>query len=472
MSFLPDNLREKIRKLNGDIYLVGGAVRDDLLGKETNDYDFEIFNVEPSEFVTNVINLFPDAKITGNDFSVITEKWRGYELQFSIPRTERKNGQGYKGFEVFADPFMSVQDAAKRRDLTINSLYVNIRTNTLDDSTGGVSDIRTRTLRPVSERFCEDPVRILRVAYFASRDSRWHIDGQLYQYAAKLLPELPFITKEKIYEVLNKMAAKSVVPSNGLNFLLDTNWLSFMDDISGLQYVPQNPKYHPEGNVWNHTMQVMDFAMRQDFTEYIGVIPDEQIISEKIDLFYAALLHDIGKLWTTKINPKDNQLHAYGHEQKSADNAERILKSINPNFDKRRIKRVQELCKYHMYLRYPASRKLARKLRFALKATDLYVLHSLCTADQLSRISSEGIYPETFEKDVENLDHWMLEFLNLPEEKPIISGDDLITCGLKPGPHFKRLLAIAIGWQCKDILTADNKQNRLKELCNIKENSK
>lgn len=461
---IPKVLQEKIVQLPGDVYLTGGAVRDHLLGKSTEDFDFEIFGVDSFTLAQVVQNMFPEAKITGNDFAVLSVRYLGYDLQFSIPRTERKVGTGYKGFEIYSDPNMSVFNAAQRRDLTINAVYYNIKTDEFSDPVGGISDLHAKLLCPVSERFKEDPIRIFRVAYFAMQDKDYKIASELNRYAYELQPELSAIHQDKIKQIFFKMAQKAVAPSNGLNFLLENFWLDFIDALATLPYVPQNPLYHPEGNVWQHTMQVMDYFCGNSKT----ILTD----SEKVIGFFGTLLHDVGKLWTTEVSEKDGKLHAYGHEAKSSEAVTKLLQSIDPNFDKDVIRQVKELCLMHMYLHQPATLKNVRNVHFTLQENSFQLLWELCQADQLSRIGANGVRPADYEKSKENLRNWKRTYDKIRSETIIITGDDLIAVGLKPGPKFKKLLEQALRWQCSGYLNEMNKEQRLKELVNLQSKGK
>ena len=236
------------KEVNADTYFVGGFVRDKFLGKENKDVDIEIHGITP-EKLEEVLSRLGKLDLVGRSFSVW--KLHGYDLDISIPRRERAIGLGHRDFEVISDGFMGIEEACKRRDLTINAMMLRVLDDVLVDPFNGKQDLEAGIIRHVDEKtFVEDPLRVLRVAQFSAR-LQFSVAPETVMLCSKMdLTQLP---KERIWGELQKALLKSSKPSIFFEVLDSMNQLDFwFPEVKSLQNVEQNLQYHPEGNVWNH----------------------------------------------------------------------------------------------------------------------------------------------------------------------------------------------------------------------------
>lgn len=428
-------------------YLVGGFVRDRLMGFHSNDLDFEVFGMNQAELESFLNSAFgrENVEVTGKGFPVYRVKDSEFDIQVALPRTERKIGTGYNGFITNVDPNMSLKDAALRRDLTINAIYLNPFTNEYIDVVNGIQDLQDKLLSPVSFYFKDDPVRVLRVAYFAARfDFDWTF--ALVKYANELYREFRDIAPKKVYEVFYKTGEKAKKPSRFMQFLKDSEWINFFGSLNLMEQKQQNLVWHPEGNVWNHTLMVMDYYAANFGSDFIG--------------FMATMLHDYGKIYTTTKNDKGNWT-AIGHELISFQRADEVLFAIDHEFDHTIRRQILELCKLHMLVKDEPTAKKIRKVGSELNFTTFEQLYKVCKADQLSRQSELGLRPPDYDKTMRNLANWQGKYTKvLPNEKfiPIVTGDDLIALGFKPGKELGNTLKYFRQMQIDGTLRDENKE--------------
>lgn len=263
------------------VYLVGGAVRDKLLGREPNDFDYVVVGSSPEEMLSLGYTQ------VGKDFPVFLHPETKEE--YALARLERKVGVGYTGFETDWKGVTLEQDL-ERRDLTINAIAQDIETGEIIDPFGGQQDIKDRKLRHVSPAFAEDPLRVVRVARFAAQLG-FFIHSDTYSLMLKLYNELKTLPKDRIWREMEKALAS---PKPSTFFYTMTRHLRMFRTYESLYGTPQNPVHHPEGSVGIHTNLVMDFAASH--------FNDKEIT-------FAALCHDFGKPYCHK---RDGTAH--GHE--------------------------------------------------------------------------------------------------------------------------------------------------------------
>ncbi|NOT14912.1 MAG: multifunctional CCA addition/repair protein [Methylotenera sp.] len=279
-------------------YLVGGAVRDELLGHEVKDQDYVVIGS------TVETMLAAGFKPVGKDFPVFLHPISQHE--YALARTERKTAKGYKGFVVHAAPDVTLEQDLARRDLTINAI-AKAQDGTLIDPFNGVADIQAKTLRHVSEAFAEDPVRILRIARFAARLVDFQVAPETMQLMRQMVEagEVDALVAERVWQELAK-GLMEAQPSRMFNVLRDCGALQrILPDLDKLWGVPQPPQHHPEIDTGIHVMLVIDYAAKQGFS---------------LPVRFAALMHDLGKGTT----PKDMLPRHIGHEERS----EHLLKNI------------------------------------------------------------------------------------------------------------------------------------------------
>ncbi len=289
-------------------YLVGGCVRDHLLKKPLKDLDIEIHGLDIAT-VEQVLKKHDTVMLVGKQFGVF--KSANHPVDWSLPR---RDSLGRKP-EVAIDPHLGIAQACKRRDLTMNAMaidlkqYLTTNTITIIDPYGGQDDIALNQLRAVNATlFLEDPLRFFRVMQFVGRFAM-NPDPDLNRLCASMALRDPItqapLAIERIAEEIKKLLLQSTRPSLGFRWLQQSNRLDeLMPELHALINTPQRADYHPEGNVFEHTMQTIDAAARLRDT---GHFSNTQ---EAYYLMLAALCHDLGKATTTDVN-----LHAHGHEQ-------------------------------------------------------------------------------------------------------------------------------------------------------------
>lgn len=331
------DLAKKIKKANGNLYLVGGAVRDEIMNIVPEDKDYCITGLSKDEF----LDIFPNAKLIGKDFSVFLMD----KSQFALARSERKIGKGYKGFEINTSKNISIEQDLKRRDITINAIAKEVLTGKIIDPYGGVEDIKNKKIRHVSDAFLEDPLRVYRVARFAAK-LNFNVEKETLDMMRRLKDELIFLTPERIFEELKK-ALQTSNPSIFFRTLKDANILDIhFKEIYDLIGIPQPEIYHPEGDVFNHTMIVLDKVSQK---------------TDNVSVRFAALVHDLGKAKT----PKNILPQHIGHEENGIELIENICNRLKlPNVWK---KRGIEVARYHMKAGIFSNMKPFKKAKFINK---------------------------------------------------------------------------------------------------------
>lgn len=295
-----DNIYEianKIKSNGGNVYLVGGAIRDKLLGIVNHDEDYCVTGISFDEFR----ELFPDAHVRGKDFPVFSID----NKEFAIARKERKIGIGHNSFDVETDRKITIEEDLERRDITINAIAKEVLTDKIIDPFDGREDLKNNIIRAVSSHFVEDPLRVYRVARFASQFN-FNVESNTIQMMKTLKDELSSLSVERVYNELSK-ALLTAKPSKFFDVLRDANVLDIhFKEIYDLIGAEQPIKYHPEGDSYNHTMIVLDKVA--DKTKSLG---DER----KLELRFSALVHDLGKGAT----PKEEYPHHINHEARGVE---------------------------------------------------------------------------------------------------------------------------------------------------------
>lgn len=303
----PSGILPALNALNtrGTVYLTGGAVRDLILGRAPDDFDFEVFGVSPSD-ILETLRALGVGRVTleGNNFGVFSFYNLGCKAQFAPPRRDNKIGVGAKGFLVDFFPNMPISEAASRRDYTIGAMYLNTKTSEIVDPYNGRLDLEAGLLRAVDPvHFAEDPKRVYRGAYLASKLGLCAEDTTA-ALCKQLLPEKRTVSPDATWGYIAKWLSQRE-PSRGLVFLHRAGWLE--PEYAALLGCPQSPVWHPEGSVWTHTKLVMDYAAAQEYDN------DDH----RVTLVLAALLHDIGKPETTVI--ENDRITSRDHAAVGAD---------------------------------------------------------------------------------------------------------------------------------------------------------
>ena len=270
-----------ISNANGRAYYVGGFVRDSILNRESKDIDVEVFGIDEKTLV-NILEKYGTVNHFGKAYGIY--KLDNLDIDFSLPRTERKTGNTHTAFEVSTDKNMDTFTAAKRRDITINALMKDILNDTIIDHFGALADIKKKTIRHIDdETFKEDPLRVLRVARFSAQ-LNFKIDPKTISLCKDI--DISTLSKERILNETN-LALMSKKPSRYFKALLQMNKLKpFFNELELLNCIDQDRKYHNE-NAFKHTMLCIDKAAK------LKNLVDKE---RRLKFMYAVLFHDIGKI--------------------------------------------------------------------------------------------------------------------------------------------------------------------------------
>ncbi len=403
-------------------YLVGGCVRDAVRGAPVKDYDVEVHGPGFDELAT-ALGRWGRVDLVGRSFGVIKlTLGDGQTFDFSLPRRDSKTAPGHRGFEVSFDPDISPEQAASRRDYTINSMMYDPRRHQLLDPFGGAADLRDGVLRHVSPAFVEDPLRVLRGMQMAGRFGL-EPAGETVRLCQQIKSQYPELAVERVREEWFKWAAQSARPSLGLRFLAAAEWIDHFPEVKALMGVPQDPGWHPEGDVFTHTGHACDALAG------LPAFRAKDRISRVVYML-AVLAHDFAKPGTTGQELKGGRLRIVspGHEEAGGPLAERFLGRIDAPAGVR--SRVVPLVRNHLaHLQSPSPRAV-RRLAKRLEPETIEGLCLVITADQFGRPPK----PQELSREVLALKARAAE-LNLEKAapQPILKGRDLLERGMKPG---------------------------------------
>ena len=416
------DIARAVRDAGGRALFVGGQVRDRLLGRSSTDMDVEIFGL-PLERVEAILASFGRTRTVGRSFGVV--RIDGLDADFSLPRRDNKTGPGHRGFEVEIAPDLDFPAAARRRDFRINSMGFDPLRGEVLDPYGGREDLVAGRLRVTDpSQFAEDPLRGLRAAQFAAR-FELEPDRELLTLAGRL--DLAELAPERILGEFRKHLLLGVRPSIGFELLRTTGLVRFFPEIEALVGVPQDPRWHPEGDVWRHTLLALDRA-----AEFRRGDEDDEA------LMFAVLCHDFGKPAVTEA------LRSPGHDRAGVEPARRFLDRMRA--PRRLIDRVSALVREHLapvqLVRNEAGPKAYRRLARRLDAAgaDLDLLVRVATADQLGRTTEAAARGE-FREGAAFLERARAAMPGLAPAAPAVRGRHLIARGFEPGPEMGQMLA-------------------------------
>ncbi len=420
---LVEEIAREAARLGGRALIVGGWVRDRLLGRASKDIDLEVFGIPPDQLRALLMRFGP-VNAVGESFTV----YKAGGIDVSLPRRDSKTGQGHRGFTVEGDPAMSIADAARRRDFTINAIAFDPLTAEYIDPFDGCDDLRTRTLRAVDPRtFGEDSLRVLRAVQFAARFECTLESGTRALCERIALDDLP---AERVWGEIEKLLLQAPRPSAGLQLALDLGVIRrLFPELEALAGCPQEPEWHPEGDVWIHTLMVVDEARTRI---------DDLDHPRQVTVMLGALCHDAGKPPTTAVI--DGRIRSMDHEQAGVAPATRLLDRLNVHtldgYDVR--SQVLGIVAHHLKpLAFakampPAGDGAFRRL--ALKV-DLELLARVAESDCLGRTGNfecGGI-------------RWFLERarelgVQHAAPDPLLLGRHLLALGVRPGPRVGVIL--------------------------------
>ncbi len=413
-----DILARSIRREGGRLWMVGGAVRDALLGKKAPDLDAEVYGLDPSK-LDRILRSIAPSYLVGRSFAVW--KMKGLSLDVSLPRRERQTGLRHQDFQIEADPFLSLDEAARRRDFTINALLWDPLTDELADPTGGLEDLARGILRHTSEQFAEDPLRVLRAMQFVAR-FELKVAPETSTLCRQLTPE--HLPAERLLDEWRKLIVSGVRPSLGLRFLRDVGWLRFFPELEALIDCPQDPEWHPEGDVWEHTLHCLDAFARSRTGD-----PREDFI-----VGLAVLCHDMGKPLTTEFSEGRwrSPLHEAAGEAPARSFLQRLTRESSLTED------VVTLVITHMrpHQLFTGGAGDAAVRRLAARVGRIDRLIRVAQADACGRppIEVRHFPAGQWLKD-------KAEALAVTDSQPepVIKGRHLLSLGMEPGPAIGRL---------------------------------
>lgn len=416
-----------VRDAGGRALIVGGAVRDRILGEEVKDVDIEVFGVSVDRLQAILRSRYPFDPC-GVSFGVL--KIRDYEIDVSLPRRESKRGAGHRAFEIESDPNLTIKEAAERRDFTINAMYFDPLTEQFEDPYGGLNDLRERVLRHVSPKFVEDPLRVLRGMQFIAR---FDLTPAPETIAISRTIDIEGLAAERLFEEWSKLLTKGHAISKGLEFLRATGWVRYFPELEALIGCEQDKKWHPEGDVWEHTKLCLDAFARHRTGEK----------AEDLLVGLAVVCHDFGKPATTRFDPKSGHIRSLGHDEAGVVPTLSFLRRLTN--EERLLKEVPPLVQCHMqpFSLWRSKAGDAAIRRLALKVGRIDRLLRVAEADD------EGRLPEIVLSATGGEDRrWLAaaaERLRIASQapKPILQGRDLIRLGYKPSPQFGRWLKSA-----------------------------
>jgi len=403
---------------------VGGCVRDHFLNIATKDIDIEVYGLSYKQ-ILKILKPHFHVGWVGQSFGTVKVD---NEFDLSLPRTESKVGTGHKGFDVVSDPFLDPEIALARRDFTINAIALRLD-GTVIDPFHGCDDLKKGILRAPTEAFCEDPLRVLRGMQFAARFG-FEMEERTMELCKRVLPEFNTLSAERIWTEWEKWAVKGRFPGKGLQLLRDTGWIARFPEIEALIDVLQNPKYHPEGDVFTHTKLTCDAAVN---------IADELNFdsTERTILLFAALCHDFGKPMTTIINEKGNWTSP-GHALEGVPRVQEFLERLHvPNVIR---EHVPVLVREHLAHRAVLPDELTsfqavRRLAVRLVPSNIRMWSALCRADSRGHGTFEARYQiSTWEEVAAKLE------VRENKPKPILQGRDLLKLGMEPGKKMGEIL--------------------------------
>mgnify|MGYP002050157998 FL=1 len=399
--------------------MVGGSVRDLIWREYPKELDFEARGLSVEE-IKSLLSPHFKCNEVGKAFGVL--KIKGQPIEIALPRTEIKTGSGHKGFSIDVDPNLPFEEAVLRRDFTINALGLNPLTDELFDPCRGRQDIADRILSHVGPAFKEDPLRVLRGMQFIAR---FQLTPKPSTIDICQSMDMENLAPERIYEEWKKLILKGVNLTEGLNFLQDTGWVKYFPELLALIGCDQEPEWHPEGDVWVHTLHCMD-AFAQ---ERVGDDWEDLVVG------LAVLCHDLGKPLTTKIG-KDGRIRSPMHEAKGEEPTRSFLSRLTTQVDLH--EQVVPLVRRHLsprtFYKDQAGDGAIRRLANKVKRIDRLV--RVAAADIAGRPPRKDEFPEG---------PWLLqraEELKVKDSapQPIILGRHLIEHGLRPGPAFGPIL--------------------------------
>ena len=423
-------ISKELHSKHAKAIVVGGSVRDYFLELDIKDYDIEVFGLKSMVELEEVLGESGSVNLVGKSFGVLKFQHEGEEYDFSFPRTESKVGTGHRGFDIEVDGNLDFKTAAKRRDFTVNALGYDIEEKAFIDPFGGLDDIKQKQLRHIDDKtFIEDPLRVYRAVQFCARFGfTLSLETKILcreMVEQGMLAELP---KERIYAEWKKLLLKAPKPSLGFELMRELGILElYFPELYALIGVPQSPKWHPEGDVWVHTMMTVDEMARLR-------TKDEK---HNLKMMFTILCHDLGKATHTTIE-ENGLIRSIGHEHAGIEPTKKLMYRLMDEHDF--IESLLLLVEHHLkpsqFYAAKSGSKAIRKLATKVNIEELVVV---AKADFLGRTTEEALTRDY------KAGEWLLQkaaklkVKSKPLER-LLQGRDLIDLGFEPSPQFKVII--------------------------------
>jgi tRNA nucleotidyltransferase (CCA-adding enzyme) len=420
-------LAEAVRAEGGRALLVGGCVRDSLMDVQPKDWDVEVYGVEPLR-LRELLERLGRVDAVGEAFTVYKV---GHDLDISLPRRERKSGRGHRAFVVEGDPLMTIEEATRRRDFTINAILQDPLTDEIIDPFNGRDDLQNKILRAVSrDTFAEDSLRVLRAAQFAAR-FEFDIETETVELCRSI--DLTDLARERIWGEMEKLLLRARRPSIGFRWLERFGVFDqLFPELKALIGVPQEQEWHPEGNLDTHTWLVVDRAR-----ELIDDLP----YPKQVTVMLGALCHDFGKPAKTKF--EEGRIRSRGHEEAGAEPTENFLERLNVHTLDGYDVRAQVIALVRDHLKPGAFYKKQDEVgegafRRLARRCELELLYRVAKADSLGRNADWIPREEWFTAEAQDWFIARARELDVQERppQPLLLGRHLLEMGLKPGPRI------------------------------------
>jgi len=418
-------IREIARRINcmgGRALLVGGCVRDELLGLPCYDIDCEVHGIEP-QMLQSLLGEFGEIDESGERYGIFTIREAG--LDFALPRREKRTGPGHKDFEVIVDPQLSPEEAAARRDFTVNAIMRDALTGEYVDPFGGMEDLKHGVLRAVpGGQFEEDPLRVLRGAQFAAR---FHLTPDPATLESMSRMPLENLSGARIYAEMKKALMMADQPDVFFRILEQAGALGYwFEELLALRKALHNPVYHPEGDAFEHTMLTLNAAAEI-----------RSSMRDPLAFMLAALTHDLGKAVSTKLNDK-GVWQSIGHEHTGIPLCESMLSRFGVS--KQTIAYAKNMCALHMRVHtcyYNKARVSRTNVLFdeSVSPEELAWL-VICDARGTGKPRENADLEQAFIME-------RLEAYRQAAEKPMPDAKLLMDMGVPAGPQMKKALAFA-----------------------------
>lgn len=425
-SLLARKVFDDILSHGGKVYIVGGCVRDEVMGQAVgHDIDVEVYGMQYQQ-LHDLLMKYGTVNTFGASFAIMQlDSLPGYD--FAMPRQEKKSGHKHQDFEINIDPYLPLEKAIQRRDLTMNALMYDYQNQTLIDLCGGQNDIENKVIRCVNPKsFIEDPLRVLRIAQFKAR-FEMQVEEETFQLCTQMVEKqmLKHLPIERVYDEYCKILM-SDHPSLGFEFLRDIKALP--PYLEALTKTHQRLDYHPEGDVFTHTMLVIDVA---------ALMKDK--CDEPLSFMWSCLLHDIGKPIVT--TPEG---HAPGHNESGVE----VFQEVKLITSKKQRQYIETMIMYHMHLMNMARNhsrdikylRLLKNIEGKVSMNDLIYI-SCC--DKLGR---GKVAYEQYNEFLRFIDDKKIR-LGTVALPPLINGRDLLENGFKQSYEMKKILEEAYDLQ-------------------------